>query len=304
LRIASPARFNTAVCSECATVQPEPALRCYRCAAPLIGCRRVRTTHSAIVFEVEHPQGSRIVKMLRNRDDSAGIRRYERERQVLSVLADRTTPGLIPRIIAAAPGILITDKLSGRRVHDLLWWPTTQRIWAVRKAGESARLLAETPLDDVSLPPHTPIELDGYLLLVGEMLPHWIRREALAAAAETNRSAFVHGDFVPTNWLWDGTRTAVLDFEWARMGNPEEDVAMAWARLRLAGVERGVVNDRLASEVIRHWLPEPSIRWRSYALVKTVAIILARMRRRPDPFRQIETRLLRRTLDLVVQKLA
>jgi len=263
----------------------------------------VRTTHSAIVFEVEHPQGSRIVKMLRNRDDSAGIRRYERERQVLSVLEGRVTPGFIPRIIAAAPGVLITDKLSGRRVHDLLWWPTAHRMLAVRKAGETARLLAEIPLDDVILPPHAPTELDGYLLLVDETLPSWVTREAVAAGAETDRSGFVHGDFVPTNWLWDGKRTAVLDFEWARMGNPEEDVAMAWARLRLAGVERGLVNDRLASEVIRHWLPTPSVSWRAYALVKTVAIILTRMRTRPDPFRQIEMRLLRRSLDLVVQKL-
>lgn len=303
LRLASPAGMNRSVCSECAAIQPEPYIRCYRCGAALLACRRVRTTQSSVVFTVRHPEGPRIIKVLRDLSDSAGIKRYEHERQVLNILSTRVPQYLIPRIVASDSGVLITHELSGSRVHDILWRPTAQRSLAVRKAGEAASVLAEARLDDVTLPPHAPADLEGYLLLVGEILPSWVRVEAQTAAAEANHSAFVHGDFVPTNWLWDGHRIAVLDFESARMGTPEEDVAMAWARLRFAGLERGRVSDRIASEVLRHWRPSPSVRWRAYALVITVAIILHRMQTRPAPIRRFEMRLLRRSLDQVVEKL-
>jgi len=160
-------------------------------------------------------------------------------------------------------------------------------------------LLAATRVDDVTLPPYIPTALDGDLLTAKDLLPTWLISEAKAAVREGNHSTFIHGDFVPTNWLWDGHRVGILDFEWARMGSPEEDIAMAWARLRLAGIERGLVSDRLASEVLRYWRPSPSVHWRAYALVRTVAIIVNRMRARPDPIRRIEMRLLRHSLDRV-----
>jgi len=241
--------------------------------------------------------------MLRDRSDAAGVRRYERERQVLAILADRVPTGVIPRLVVADVGVLVTDKLSGRRVHDLLWWPTVDRILAVRRAGESARLLAATHIDGAMIPPHFPTAMDGDLLQVRGLLPGWLLSEAQTAHSDGNQSAFIHGDFVPTNWLWDGKRVAVLDFEWARMGSPEEDVATAWARLRLAGIERGLVSDRLSSEVLRYWSPVPSRAWKAYALVKTVAIILTRMQSRPDPLRRLAMRALRRSLDQVLEKL-
>lgn len=300
---ASSAAIGNSVCSECAAVQRERTFTCWRCGAPMLVCRRVRATDSSIVYEVEHPGGLRIIKMLRNRTDPLGIRRYERERQVLSLLSDRVPTGVIPRIVAADLGILVTEKLPGRRVHDLLWWPTSERLLAVRKAGETARLLAAIRTDDVTLPSYIPTALAGPLLQVKDLLPPWLGSEAQAAVADGNRSTFVHGDYVPTNWLWDGNLVAALDFEWAHMGSPEEDAAMAWARLRLAGIERGLVNDRLASEVLHYWQPTLSTRWMSYALVKTVAIILARMRSRPDPLRPIKLRLLRRSLKQILPKL-
>ncbi len=303
MELASSGAISDAVCSECAAVQREHVFTCWRCGAPILVCRRIRATHWSIVYQVEHPGGPRIIKMLRDRTDPAGLRRYERERQVLGLLADRVPLGVIPRIVASDLGILVTDKLPGKRVHDLLWWPTSERLLAVRQAGGTARLLAAIRIDDAALPSYVPPTLDGDLLQVRDLLPPWLGSEARAAAAEGNRSNFTHGDYVPTNWLWDGNRIAALDFEWARMGSPQEDVAMAWARLRLAGVERGLVDGRLGSEVLLHWQPTPSIRWMSYSLVKTVAIILARMRSRPVPLRRIGLQFLRRSLKQVLLQL-
>lgn len=58
-------------------------------------------------------------------------------------------------------------------------------------------------------------------------------RRIQAAQAElaplTEDDVFVHGDFTPGNILVDkGELTAVLDFEYARLGQARDELAMPW----------------------------------------------------------------------------
>jgi O-antigen/teichoic acid export membrane protein/aminoglycoside phosphotransferase (APT) family kinase protein len=291
------------VCAECAAINPEGAVSCWRCVSRLPGVRRRWTTYSSDLAEVDGENGARIIKVLRNRTDLAGLARYERERQVLTAIADRIPAGIVPRLVAADPGVLIMSKLPGRRVHDLLPWPTSERAAALRGAGHALAALSE--IEPTDLPPAGPISLDTDIALVRGVLPLAIIESALAAIPVGEvPPRFVHGDFVPTNWLWDGSRIAVVDFDRSHVGFPDEDVASAWARLRLLGkwFPPGV-GRALAREVLERWRPVPSVPWKARAVVTTVAIALRRVESRPAAVRTYELASLRRAIGEVVTEL-
>jgi aminoglycoside phosphotransferase (APT) family kinase protein len=195
------------------------------------------------------------------------------------------------------------SKLPGRRVHDLLPWPTSERAAALRGAGHALAALSE--IEPTDLPPAGPISLDTDIALVRGVLPLAIIESALAAIPVGEvPPRFVHGDFVPTNWLWDGSRIAVVDFDRSHVGFPDEDVASAWARLRLLGkwFPPGV-GRALAREVLERWRPVPSVPWKARAVVTTVAIALRRVESRPAAVRTYELASLRRAIGEVVTEL-
>jgi O-antigen/teichoic acid export membrane protein len=291
------------ICDECAAINPEGAASCWRCVSRLAGVRRRWATHSSDLAEVEGVNGVRIIKVLRDRTDLAGLDRYERERQVLTAIGDRLPPGIVPQLVAAEPGLLIMSKLPGRRVHDLLPWPTSERAAALRGAGQTLAALSE--IEQTNLPPPGPNAVDADIALARDVLPLAIIEAALAPVpvGETP-PRFVHGDFVPTNWLWDGSRIALVDFDRSHVGFQEEDVASAWARLRLLGkwFPPGVGRS-LAREVLDQWSPVPSAPWKARAIVTTVAIALRRLESRPTAIRTYELTSLRRAIGQVVAEL-
>jgi aminoglycoside phosphotransferase (APT) family kinase protein len=166
-------------------------------------------------------------------------------------------------------------------------------------------LAALSEIQPTNLPPPGPTSLDTDIALARDVLPLAIIEAALAAIPVGEvPPGFVHGDFVPTNWLWDGSRIAVVDFDRSHVGCPDEDVAWAWARLRLLGkwFPPGVGRS-LASEVLDQWRPVPSVPWKARAVVTTVAIALRRLERRPIAIRTYELTSLRRAIGEVVAEL-
>ncbi len=242
--------------------------------------------------------------MLRDRTDEEALNRYRLELNVLEALSVQMPVGVVPSVLAADSGVLITSKLPGKRVQDMLRWPAQKITLAILAAGKTANMLAQVRLDGLRLPSGRPPGLESDILLVNDLLPTWVIRAARAATASETPLAFIHGDFVPTNWLWDGTRLAVVDFEWSRTGDPQEDVAMAWARIRLAGGEVGLQGSRLAGQVLRNWRPVPTLEWKAYGLVRTVAIIARRLSARPPFPRYVVSRLLRGSLNRIVMELS
>ena len=135
--------------------------------------------------------GSTVVKLYQGPHRES---RRSTERAVLSRLAG-VVP--VPRLIAAPAGALWMEHVSGIHGQELI--SAGHAAAVLRSCGQMLRKLqavnAAAVLPDM---PHEP------------------------------RSVVVHGDYGPNNMLFDPVTfavSAILDWEWAHLGDPVEDVA-------------------------------------------------------------------------------
>jgi Phosphotransferase enzyme family len=260
--------MNPTACAGCATPLPAAADACPGCSAPVGRQLRTWVSPSAWVTAVEWVDGIRVVKMLKDLDDQGNCARLRREAEALAGLSGRVPPGSVPEVLASGRGVVVTRFVPGVSVQKVLSRRNVDRALPVMAAGRAVAALHAADL----LGPRSRSEPGGLipdLEAVEDLFPAWLLEAAVSAGDErAAHPVLVHGDCVPSNWLWDGERVCLLDFAQLRFGSPEFDPALAWARLRLLG--GGLRNDvgrRLSSIVLEPPWPATSVRWLANGLV-------------------------------------
>lgn len=165
------------------------------------------------------------------------MRAFEQERRALSVWfaeVERVGEARVPRLIGDAPKLaaLLVERLPG----------STAQQPAANVHRAAGRFLAA--LHQLAVLDDDPLPLADALL---RRTRSWLRRadldpEQARIVAQhgprsdlfaTARRVPCHRDFAPRNWLWDGERLAVIDFEHARLDLALVDLAKlcvdAWA---------------------------------------------------------------------------
>jgi aminoglycoside phosphotransferase (APT) family kinase protein len=253
---------------------------------------------------VEWADGPRVVKLLKDPDDQWNCARLGREAETLAGLAGRVPAGSVPELLASGRGVVVTRFMPGVTVQELLRPGHTGRSLAVAAAGRTvAALHAARPVE----PPRAePGGLIPDLEAVEDLFPAWVLEAAIGAGSErSTHPALVHGDCVPSNWLWDGERVCLLDFAQLRFGSPEFDPALAWARLRLLGGGlRNALGRRLSSIVLEPPWPATNVAWLANALVIIAWYDRVRFAAARPGLRQAREAVLRVTVGKAVRELA
>ncbi len=165
------------------------------------------------------------------------VRGFAQERRALGAwLAGRSELGgaRVPRLRAADPKLaaLILERLPGEGVGDDGGGPEVQRAAGRFLAG----LHALASADDDPLPIGEALERRARAWRTrGALEPELVELvERLGPRADQFagvRRVPCHRDFAPRNWLWDGERLAVLDFEHARLDLALADLCKLWVDL-------------------------------------------------------------------------
>lgn len=141
--------------------------------------------------------------------------------------------GLAPEVVYAADGIMITALVAGETL-DVASAQEPQTM--ARVAGLLRRLHAIPRQDDV--PDFCPVAVSQrYLsLLPDAALP--VRRGRIAACLALLPSVptqcLIHADLIPENFIRDGDRLWLVDWEYAGNGVPATDLAMVISNFGLA----------------------------------------------------------------------
>jgi Phosphotransferase enzyme family len=260
--------MNPMACAGCATPLPAAADACPRCSGPVGRQLRTWVSPTAWVTAVEWVDGIRVVKLLKDLDDQGNCARLRREAEALAGLSGRVPPGSVPEVLASGRGVVVTRFVPGISVQKMLSRKSVDRALPVMAAGRAvAALHAADPLGPLSR--SEPGGLIPDLEAVEDLFPAWLLEAAVSAGDErAAHPVLVHGDCVPSNWLWDGERVCLLDFGQLRFGSPEFDPALAWARLRLLGGGlRNALGRRLSSIVLEPPWPATNLRWLANGLV-------------------------------------
>jgi Predicted aminoglycoside phosphotransferase len=236
----------------------------------------------------------RVVKRLRDLNNDRDCARIQHEAHVLSVLASQLPSKTVPELLCAARGVVVTRFVTGTNMQEAL---RRRAPHASRELGAAGRTLAALQGVDwtgLSLRPE-PGGLIPDPSTVRELVPAWALEAATEAGDEQPaHPVLVHGDYVPNNWLWDGERICLVDFGQVRVGSPEFDAALAWARLRLLGGGlRPVVGRRLSALLDRPPWPASGVAWRANALVIVTWYDLLRFRTAPPGVRELRLAALR-----------
>jgi len=256
------------------------------------------------VTAVEWADGPRVVKLLKDLDNQRNCDRLGREAEVLASLAGRVPVGSVPDLLASGRGVVVTRFVPGITVQEVVQRGGVDRSQAVTAAGRTVAAL------HAASPPGPPQAEPGGLIpdleAVEDLFPAWILEAAISAGSErTTHPGLVHGDCVPSNWLWDGDRVCLLDFAQLRFGSPEFDPALAWARLRLLGGGfRNALGRRLSSIVLEPPWPATSLPWLANALVIIAWYDRVRFAAARSGLRQAREAVLRVTVRKAVQELA
>jgi hypothetical protein len=255
-------------CAGCATRLPSGAATCPACLAPVGRVLRVWDTFGSWVTAVEWPDGPRVVKLAKDLRDERRCALASQEARLLAALAGRIPPGMIPELLASGEGVLVTRLMPGVVVQERLRRGRPELAAALAAAGRTVSALQSVDPAHLPLRPE-PGGLIPDLADVEPLFPDWVLEAALAAGEELPaRPVLVHGDCVPSNWLWDGRQVCLLDFGTPRLNSAEYDTALAWARLRLLGGGlRPALGRRLAALVLQPPWPPVGVRWQANALV-------------------------------------
>ncbi len=124
-----------------------------------------------------------------------------------------------------------------RRLHDVTAHDKPDPVLLNR----DMRALNHVHMFDVPLDPKNGVELDKYELWLGDTAATLRRdaefRDAVARLGDRylwDGASLLHGDFFPGSWLKVGDDVKVIDPEFAFYGDPEFDLGVALAHLRLA----------------------------------------------------------------------
>jgi aminoglycoside phosphotransferase (APT) family kinase protein len=197
----------------------------------------------AWVVDVQRPDGSITEGFLRIERDAQpdGPWSLRKETQIVRSLKD--TPVPVPEVYGRNEDLACTlfERVRGRSDLDKLDDPLQQRA-VYEHFIEIVASLHTLDLDALDLPamPHPTTSDECALGEVEMLLDHW--REFLSdyhdplltfgvlwlrrhAPPKFERVSLVQGDTGPVNFLFDGPRvTAVIDWEWAHLGDPLEDL--------------------------------------------------------------------------------
>lgn len=146
--------------------------------------------------------------------------------------------GVAPEVVHAGDGTLVTRFIEGAtlRQGEPISPKMRQRI---------ARLLART--HEGRLPPDmpdvNPVAFSRFYLarLPREALPDPDRRRIesiLAAAPAGRRTSLIHTDLIPENFIDDGERLWLVDWEYAGLGDPATDLANVAMNFSFDGAAR------------------------------------------------------------------
>jgi aminoglycoside phosphotransferase (APT) family kinase protein len=229
--------------------------------APLVGIERVGSGASRATWLLR--AGRREVVLRRDTGDGpvAGTE-LSLAREATAYRALRGTNVRIPALIASRGDALLVERASG--VPDLDALGSQQRAALMLDFAES---LAELHLVDAAkleLPgfarPHTPRDHALHeLALWRRIFESRVQRPAPLArfafawlernAPEARDTVLCHGDVGPGNFLHDGARvTALLDWEFAHLGDPMDDLGWLAFRGHHMQADVGDLTQQLA-----HW---------------------------------------------------
>lgn len=291
-------------CVGCATPFQGEVSACPACGAPPGRALRSWNTASSSITAVEWKDGVRVVKRLKDLHDERNCARIEREAKVLSVLASQLPSKTVPELLAVARGVLVTRFVAGTNMQEALRRPAPQAARALAAAGRTLVALQGVDWSTLSMRPE-PGGLIPDPEAVQEVVPAWALEAAKEAGDEQpTQPVLVHGDYVPSNWLWDGERICLVDFGQLRVGSSEFDPALAWARMRLLGGGlRPAVGRRLSSLVTRPPWPASGVAWRANALVIVTWYDMLRFRTSPRGVRELRLQALRIAVRKATQEL-
>jgi aminoglycoside phosphotransferase (APT) family kinase protein len=155
----------------------------------------------------------------------------------------------IPRLRGAAPGALLVERAAGSTDFTSVA-DATRRAEIARDLFSALAELHAQNTDRLTLPgfavpadgpDHARCDLDRWRRIAAARLEpdalcdfaaQWL--DSAAPAAE--RTALCHGDAGPGNFAFDGARvTALLDWEFAHLGDPLDDLAWVAVRAHLVG---------------------------------------------------------------------
>ena len=178
--------------------------------------------------------------------------------------------GIAPAVRFAEKGYMITDFVAGKamRVEDGVTSQQLQDIAGLLRRLHEASASAVT--NDFDLREI----LNGYLARLGPTLADDVRSSVDKILANTPTfvaQCLIHGDVLPNNFIQDGADLWLVDWEYAGLGQPAVDLAMAASNFELsAGETRDLVDAHgLCSYAeVTHWIPVLMAREALWSLVQ------------------------------------
>ncbi len=177
-------------------------------------------------------------------------RSWLQEQQALKQWLPRLSPELahLPQILAEDPSekTLLLSSVPGEIVEQI-WSRLEQQDDVMKSAGAFLRALHDLPIEDTDEMPLSdslPMRLESWIKnhdnsLSEDEICTARKRVGNGTQFEGDTRVPCHNDFQPRNWLWNGSRLGVIDFEHAHINHPAFD----WIRM-----ETGI------------WLQQPRLR--------------------------------------------
>lgn len=149
--------------------------------------------------------------------------------------------GIAPPVRHAAAGILVTDCVEGRtlRAADAASPATLERIGRLLRRLHEAAAPADLPVFDPAAVARRYLDR-----LPADRLTQARRGrvlELLDAAPASRTSAMIHADPIPENFIDDGERLWLVDWEYSGSGEPAVDLAMVTMNFDLSPLQRATL---------------------------------------------------------------
>jgi aminoglycoside phosphotransferase (APT) family kinase protein len=231
--------------------------------------------NSRRAFAADVRRGGEVLELVVRCEDGGGPvagteLTLEREAVVYRALEGRGLP--VPTVRAASPRALVLDRMPGRAGR-----PEAARGDYLEKLGALHRIPA-AELDLPGLATTARAELDLWAGIArarvhppAELVDRALTELRAGFPGEPDRLVLCHGDAGDGNFLHeDGRVTAMLDWEFAHLGDPHDD--LAWMTVRASMYGRTI--DDFADLVREHYdLPVSAARlryWHAVVLLRNV----------------------------------